>query len=150
MVLRIPTGLLLAGMLAWAAPVKPFTPSLQLGGDMSVDMLHKQNLAVVRKAVEGLRQTLPQKVDAYTTLVGVDSNGTQLIYTFEVDGGPKSDETLRKEGRERMAPRVKEGICKSAERFLRSGISIRYRYLSHTSKAEILQVDVTEKDCPSH
>ena len=148
MILRISTGLLLAGMLAWAAPMKPFSPSMQLGGDMSVEMLRKQNLAVVRKAVEGLRQTLPQKVDDYTTLVGVDSNGTQLIYIFEVDGGPKSDETLRKEGNERMAPRVKQGICKSAERFLRSGISIRYRYLSRGSKAEILRVDVSEKDCP--
>ncbi len=149
MIFKISRGLLLSGMLALAVPMKPFTPSLQLGGDMSVEMLRKQNLQVVHKAVEGLRETLPRKVDFYTTLVGVDSNGTQLIYTFEVDGGPKSDETLRKEGKERMAPRVKQGICQSAERFLKAGISIRYRYLSHTSKAEILQVDVAEKDCPS-
>jgi len=148
MILKISSGFLLATILAWTAPVKPFTPQMQLGGDMNVDLLRKQNLQVVQKAVEGLRQTLPQKVDPYTTLVAVDSNGTKLIYTFEVNGGPKSDEALRKEGQERMAPRVKAGICQNAKRFLKAGISIRYRYLSKGSKAEILRVDVAEKDCP--
>jgi len=149
MILRIPTGLLLSAMLAWATSVKPFTPKMQIGGDLNVDLLRKQNLQVVQKAVEGLRQTLPQKVDPYTTLVAVDGNGTKLIYTFEVDGSPKSDEALRKEGQERMAPRVKAGICQNAKRFLKAGISIRYRYLSKRSKAEILRVDVAQKDCPN-
>jgi hypothetical protein len=132
-----------------AAPTTPYKPSMQLGGDLNVQKMREQNLNVVRKAVEGMRETLPQKVDAYTTLVGVDSNGTTLIYTFEVDAGPKSDETLRKEGRERMAPVIKRGICRSAKRFLQAGITLSYRYLNKTGKHEILRVNVSQKDCPN-
>ena len=134
-------------MTGGAKEMKPFVPKMQLGGDLTVDRMREQNLNVVKKAVEGIGETLPQKVDAYTTLVGIDSNGTRLIYTFEVDGGPKSDETLRKEGETRMAPIVRQGICQSARRFLQAGIDIRYRYLSKASKEEILRVDVSEKDC---
>jgi hypothetical protein len=135
------------GGLSALENTRPFKPSLQLGGDLSVDRIRQQNLHVVKMAVEGIGKTLPQKVDEYTTMVGIESNGTRLIYTFEVDAGPKSDETLRKEGAERMAPIVRHGICKSAKRFLQAGIDISYRYRSKASKAEILRVDVTEKDC---
>ncbi|ADV46386.1 hypothetical protein [Nitratifractor salsuginis] len=127
----------------------PYKSTMQLGGDLSVDRMRQQNLNVVRKAVEGMRETLPQKVDAYTTLVGVDSNGTRLIYTFEVDAGPKSDEALRKEGRERMAPVIKRGVCQNAKRFLQAGINISYRYLNKTGKNEILRVNVSKNDCPN-
>jgi hypothetical protein len=133
-----------------AKELKPFVPSMQLGGDLDVSKMREQNLNVIKKAVEGIGETLPQRVDAYTTMVGIDSNGTRLIYTFEVDGGPKSDETLRKEGKVRMAPIIKRGICQSAARFLQAGIDISYRYLSKASKQEILRVDVSEKECPAH
>jgi len=134
-------------MTGGAKEVKPFVPRMQLGGDLHVDRMREQNLNVVKKAVEGIGKTLPQKVDAYTTLVGIDSNGTRLIYTFEVDGGPKSDATLRQEGESRMAPIVRKGICQSAARFLQAGIDISYRYRSKATGKEILRVDVNEKDC---
>jgi hypothetical protein len=130
-----------------AREMTPFVPKLQLGGDLHVDRMREQNLNVVKKAVEGIGKTLPQKVDAYTTLMGIDSNGTRLIYTFEVDGGPKSDATLRQEGESRMAPIVRKGICQSAARFLQAGIDISYRYRSKATGKEILRVDVNEKDC---
>ncbi len=138
---------LMISVFAGAGETAPFVPRMQLGGDLHVDRMREQNLNVVKKAVEGIGKTLPQRVDAYTRLVGIDSNGTRLIYTFEVDGGPKSDATLRKEGETRMAPLVRKGICQSARRFLQAGISIRYRYLSKGTGKEILRVDVSENNC---
>ena len=147
---KVLTILLIAGSLGLGATnLKPFKPAIQLGGDLSVDKMRQQNLAVVKKAVEGLRENLPQKVDNYTTLVGVDSNGTQLIYTFEVNAGPKSDEALKREGVSRIAPRVRQGICRDSKRFLQAGIDISYRYRNAQTKGEILRVDVGEKDCPA-
>ena len=147
---KVLTILLIAGSLGLGATnLKPFKPAIQLGGDLSVDKMRQQNLAVVKKAVEGLRENLPQKVDNYTTLVGVDSNGTQLIYTFEVNAGPKSDEALKKEGAARIAPRVRRGICQDSQRFLQAGIDISYRYRNAQTKGEILRVDVGEQDCPT-
>ena len=134
-------------LFAHEAPLTPFKPKLQTAGDISVEKIREQNLNVVKKAVEGIGETLPQKVDRYTTLTGIDSNGTQLIYIFEVDGGIRSDEALREDGKKRMAPVVKEGICKSSKRFLQSDIDIRYRYLSKATKHEILRVDVSKEDC---
>jgi hypothetical protein len=148
---RIFASILMACSLGHAAsgPVtKPFKPRIQLGGDLHVDKMREQNLNVVKKAVEGIGETLPQKIDPYTTMVRIESNGTKLIYTLEVDAGPKSDEALRSEGEKRIAPVVKRGICKSAERFLKAGIDIAYRYLNKATGNEILRVEVTEKDCP--
>jgi len=133
--------------LSAAQTLTPFTQKIQLGGDMRVDKMREQNLNVVKKAVEGIKKSLPQKIDAYTTIVNIENNGTKLIYTLMVDGGPKSDKTLREEGARRMAPVVRNGICQSARRFLQSGIDIGYRYLSKRTKKEILRVDVSEKDC---
>jgi len=143
------SGLLLLGTFAWSGEMKPFVPKFQLGGDLTVDKMRAQNLNVVKKAVEGIGKTLPQKVDGFTTLERIESNGTRLIYTFVVDGGPKSDRALREEGRKRMAPVVEAGICQSAKRFLQSGIDISYRYLSKATGAKILQVDVSERNCTS-
>jgi hypothetical protein len=137
----------LNGTLYADVPLSPFKPKLQMGGDLSVEKMKAQNLNVVQKAVEGIGENLPQKVDKYTTLTGIEGNGTKLIYTFEVDGGMRSDEALREDGKKRMAPIVKEGICNSARRFLQSDIDICYRYVSKATKNEILRVDVNKKEC---
>jgi len=126
---------------------EPFKPKIQTGEALPIEKIKEQNLNVVKKAVEGIGENLPEKVDKYTTLVGIDSNGTQLIYIFEVDGGMRSDEALREDGKKRMAPVVKDGICNSSKRFLQSDIDIQYRYLSKVTKNEILRVDVSLEDC---
>ncbi len=127
--------------------MKQFSPKIQTGGDLSVDKMREQNQIVVQKAVEGLRETLPQKVDAFTRLIAVDANGTRLIYTFEVNTGAKSDATLRKEGA-KMAPRILAGICHSADRFMQADISLTYRYISSASRAEVLRIDADKSKCP--
>jgi len=123
-----------------------FQPKLQLGNKLSIDKLKAQNLNVVQKAVAGIRETLPQKVDDYTQIVAIDNNGTKLIYTFEVQGGPQNDEAMRQKG-EKMAPRIKEGICMSSKRFLQADISVKYRYINSATKHQILAVDVDKKSC---
>jgi hypothetical protein len=130
-----------------AEVMKKFNPQIQTGGDLSVDKMREQNLIVVQKAVEGIRQDLPQKVDKFTKLIAVDSNATQLIYTFEVATGAKSDTALRQEGA-KMAPRIQNGICRSAKRFMEADISLSYRYITHTTHTEILRVDVDKSKCP--
>ncbi len=138
-----------ATLLGGAQVTKPFNPQIQMGGDLSADKMREQNLNVVKKAVEGMRETLPQKVDDYTQLVAIDGNGTRLIYTFEVNTGAKSDETMRKEGA-KMAPRILEGICRSAERFMDADISLTYRYISSATRTEVLRVDADKSKCPKH
>ena len=142
------TILLLAAItfLSAETPLKPFVPKLQQQ-TLSVEKMREQNLNVVQKAVEGIGETLPQKVDKFTTLTKVDSNGTQLIYIFEVDGGMRSDAVLKEEGEKRIAPVVKRGICHQLKRFLDSDIDISYRYLSKATKHQVLKVDVSKKDC---
>ena len=143
-------GILLLTATAWAtapASIQPFKPTIQVNGDLKIDKMRMQNLNVVKKAVEGIRETLPQKVDAYTQMVSVDSNGTELIYTFEVDAGPKSDDTLKKDGQSRMAPVIRKGICTDAKRFLQSDIIITYRYLNKATQNEILKVTIDKKAC---
>jgi len=132
---------------AYAQAMKPFNPQIQTGGDLSVDKMREQNLIVVKKAAEGIGETLPQKVDAFTKLIAIDANGTRLIYTFEVNTGAKSDETMRQEG-VKMAPRILTGMCGSAERFIDADISLTYRYLSSASNQEVLRVDADKKICP--
>ena len=130
-----------------ATPMKKFNPQIQMGGDLTVDKLRKQNLIVVKKAAEGIGETLPQRVDKFTKLTAIDANGTRLIYTFSVDAGPKSDETMRQEGA-RMAPRILKGICQSAERFMQADITLTYRYINSGTHSEILRVDADKSKCP--
>ena len=135
------------GVYAQDMPLTPFKPSIQLGGDFEIDKMKMQNLNIVKKAVEGINKTLPQRVDRLTQLIRLDSNGTKLIYTFEVDIKDKNISRVREDAKQNIAPRIKRGICKDSKRFLQAGIDIRYRYISRKSKKELLIVDVDEKSC---
>ncbi len=138
---------LVTSLLGANPTIEPFHPKMQVSGDLDIDKMKAQNLTIVKKAVEGIRKTLPQKVAAYTQMVELDSEGTELIYTFEVDAGPKNEETLKKDGQRRMAPVIKRGICSNAKRFLQSDITITYRYLNKTTQNEILKVTMDKKAC---
>ncbi len=141
------TLLLSTSILNANTTVKPFQRTIQVNGDLNIDKMRAQNLNVVKKAVEGISETLPQKVDTYTQMVSIDSNGTELIYTFEVDAGPKSDEALKKDGQTRMAPAIRKGICTDSKRFLQSDITITYRYLNKATQNEILKVTMNKIQC---
>ena len=116
--------------------------------DLPQKEMQKQNREIVRLSSEEISKTLPQTVDKYTTLTTVQGKDTTLVYTFEINTGAKSDETVKKEDRTRMQKAVTTGICQSAKRFIDAQINISYIYISTASKAELFRFDVTQADCP--
>jgi len=110
--------------------------------------LKAQNINVVKKAAEGLNETLPQKVDKYTRLIKLKPDGEHLIYVYELNVTGKSDQELTKEGKDRMTTPVTHGICTSSKRFLDSGIAITYRYVSAVTQHKLFDINVSKEDCP--
>ena len=132
---RVLTTLLLAAIALWGVQ------------DKMAEKIREQNRNVVKAAAAELGKELPKRVDAYTQLVGIDAEDEKLIYTFEINAGPKSDEQIIEEGKERMRRNVTRGVCATSERFLKSDITIIYRYISAASKKELFRFDITKKDC---
>jgi len=120
--------------------------TIGFGADISKEF-KSQNKEIVKLAVEAISKKLPQKVDNFTTLVKVDSKDLNLIYTFEILTGAKSDEFVAKDGKKRMSKNVKKGICQSSKRFLDSEINISYIYISAVSKKVLFRFDITKSDC---
>jgi len=116
--------------------------------DLPVDEMQKQKREIVKLSSEEIAKTLPQTVDKYTVLTKVEGKDTTITYTFEINTGAKSDETVRKEDRTRMQKAVTTGICQSSKRFIDAQINISYIYISATSKAKLFRFDVTQADCP--
>ncbi len=115
--------------------------------EMSTDEMKKQNRIIVKLASEEMSKTLPQNIDKYTTLQKVEGKDTKLIYTYEINTGAKSDESIRNEDRSRMQEAVTYGICKTSKRFLDAKIDISYVYRSATSKEKLFEFNVSQKDC---
>ncbi len=115
--------------------------------DDMAEKVKTQNHEIVQLAAKEISSQLPQKVDDYTQLVKLEGKGQTLLYTYEINTGSKSDDTVIKEDKSRMKKAVTQGICKSSERFLISGIDISYIYASAKSKKELFRFDVSRKDC---
>jgi hypothetical protein len=116
--------------------------------DLPISEMQKQRKEIVKLSSEEISKTLPQRVDKYTVLTKVEGKDTTVFYTFEINTGSKSDDTVRKEDRTRMKKAVTTGICQSSKRFLDADISISYIYISASSKEKLFQFDVSKKDCP--
>ncbi|WP_457596420.1 hypothetical protein [Hydrogenimonas sp.] len=116
-------------------------------GEMA-QKIRRQNIEVVKAAAEAMNASLPKKVDDYTKLLKIEPDGERLVYIFEVDAGPRSDEDLKKR-RESRTRVVTQGICATYGRFLKSGIVIVYRYVSAATKRPLFDVAVSEKECPN-
>ena len=115
--------------------------------DISPQQLQKQNKQVVQLAANELSKNLPQKVDKYTNFTAIKANGTTLIYTFEINITPRSDEDVKKNDYTRMKRNVTKGICSSSKRFLDAQISISYIYLNAITKTKLFQFDIDKNDC---
>ena len=115
--------------------------------DNMAEKIKTQNQEIVKLAAKEISSQLPQKIDDYTQLVKLEAKGQTLLYTYEINTGAKSDETVINEDKSRMKKAVTQGICKSSERFLTSGIDISYIYASAKSKKELFRFDVSKKDC---
>ncbi|OQX73610.1 MAG: hypothetical protein B6D59_05145 [Campylobacteraceae bacterium 4484_4] len=110
------------------------------------EKIRAQNVEVLKMAVSSIRPQLPQRVDDYTQIVGIEAEGEHLIYTFEVDTD-KSGKAVTEESKRRMQKRIREGICHSSKRFLQSGITISYLYQNAATHQEFFKVTVAKKDC---
>ncbi|WP_353661335.1 hypothetical protein [Hydrogenimonas sp. SS33] len=115
--------------------------------DPMAEKVKIQNQRVVAAAAKALNEDLPKRVDPYTKLVKIEGKGETLRYVFEIDAGPKSDEAVKKEGEARMQRNVTAGVCRSSMRFLKSGITIVYDYLSAHTKRPLFHIVVDEKRC---
>ncbi|MDP2894233.1 MAG: hypothetical protein Q8N78_07720 [Sulfurimonas sp.] len=109
--------------------------------------MKKQNKEIVKLAAQEISKTLPQTVDEKTKLVGVKADDTTLVYMYEINISPKSDETVKKEDYSRMKEAVTYGTCNSSKRFLDADISIRYLYKSEHSKSELFKFDINKESC---
>ena len=116
--------------------------------DLPISEMQKQRKEIVKLSSEEISKTLPQTVDKYTVLTKVVGEDTTVFYTFEINTGSKSDDTVRKEDRTRMKKAITTGICQSSKRFLDADISISYIYISAISKEKLFQFNVSKKDCP--
>ena len=109
--------------------------------------MKKQNREIASLTAESLSKDLPHTIDEYTTLTKVVSEDTTIIWTFEINTGSKSDESIRKEDHSRMQKAITKGICQSSNKFLIAGISVSYIYLSSKTKSNLFRFDISQKDC---
>jgi hypothetical protein len=113
------------------------------------DALKEQNRNVVKMAAEEMSKSLPIEVDKLTNLVDIKADDTTLVYVFEIDIAPKSDEAVKKEDHSRMQKTITDGVCRSSERFLKSDISIKYIYKNKHTKTELFTFDIDKENCPN-
>jgi len=116
-------------------------------GDFPAKEMMMQKKEIVKLVAAEINQTLPQTVDKYTTLTHIETKGETLIYTFEINTGSKSDETIQKEDRSRMQKAVTTGVCQSSRNFLEAGINTSYSYISSKSKVVLFRFDISQKNC---
>ncbi len=115
--------------------------------DVSPEQLKSQNKEISKLVAEELSKNLPQEIDKYTKLTKVDSEEANIIYTFEINTGAKSDMAVQKEDHLRMKEAVTRGVCQSSKRFMDAKITIRYIYLSSKSKSNLFQFDINQAIC---
>jgi hypothetical protein len=99
----------------------------------------------IASAVIQMRASLPKKIDAVTSAIGVEHQGTMIIYKDQIamDGARIGD--LRK--RELLRSIVANTCSAPGPRSLLGlGVSFRYVYFDLNSKP-VITVDVTKQDC---
>ncbi|MEA3419038.1 MAG: hypothetical protein U9Q90_06520 [Campylobacterota bacterium] len=121
--------------------------NISLFAEDMTEKIKMQNREVVKMAAAEMAAQLPQKVDNYTQLVDIKAKDESLVYTFEINTGAKSDDTVINEDKSRMKEAVTNGICQTSKRFLDSGILISYIYTSAASKKQLFHFDVNRKAC---
>ncbi len=109
--------------------------------------MRKQNIEIASLAAQAMSKNLPKKIDKYTTLLSVKNNATTLVYTFAINSGAKSDAAIQKEDHSKMQKAVTEGVCQSAQRFLKAGIDTTYIYVSAKTKKPLFRFDITQDKC---
>ena len=109
--------------------------------------MKKQNIEIAKLTAASISKDLPHTIDNYTKLTTVINEGATLVWTFEINTGAKSDESVRKKDYIRMKKSVTTGICQSSSKFLEAGINTSYVYVNAKSKVKLFRFDITQKDC---
>ena len=123
-------------------------PSLPIKNqDVSPEQLRSQNIEISKLAAEQLSKNLPQKIDKYTQLTKVEAVDANIIYSFEINTGAKSDKAVQQENHSRMREAVTIGVCNSSKRFLDAQITITYIYISAKSKSNLFKFDIKQDIC---
>ncbi len=131
-----------------AITISLFSSDIQIKTDeFPAKEMKKQNREIASLTAESLSKDLPHTIDKYTTLTKVISEDTTIIWTFEINTGSKSDESVRKEDHSRMQKSITKGICQSSNKFLQAGISVSYIYVSAKTKNDLFRFDISQKDC---
>ena len=112
-----------------------------------VEKIREQNQKIIKMVVKEISKDLPQEVDKYTTMIKIRDKNLTLIYTFEINTGSKSDESVRKEDKFRMEKSITKGVCQSSKRFLDAGITLIYEYKSASSKKELFAFTLNQEKC---
>ena len=115
--------------------------------EISPKDMKTQNKQIAKLAAQELIKSLPQTIDKYTTLKTVKSDNSTIIYIFELNIAPKTDETVKKEDHKRMKEAVTHGTCRTSKRFLEANITLRYIYTSATTKKELFQFNINQESC---
>ncbi|MBU1658949.1 hypothetical protein KKG72_07870 [bacterium] len=120
---------------------------LQNTNDFPQKELQSQNRDFVKLVVDEISKSLPQTIDKYTSFVKIENKDLTLFYTFAINTGTKSDESIKNEDKTRMQEAVTRGVCKSSKKFLEAQINISYVYINAQTKAKLFQFDITQKNC---
>ncbi|OHD97292.1 MAG: hypothetical protein A3E21_00630 [Sulfurimonas sp. RIFCSPHIGHO2_12_FULL_36_9] len=115
--------------------------------ELPINNMIEQNKEIAKLAAIELSKSLPQTIDKYTELTEIKADDTTLIYIYEINSAPKSDEVVKKEDRSRMQKAITKGVCSSSKRFLDANVSIRYIYKSFHTKAELFRFDIKSDSC---
>ena len=115
--------------------------------DVSPSQLEKQNTEIVQLVAKEESKNIPQKIDKFTTITKIEAKGTSLIYTFEINAAPKSDETIIKEDHSKMEQAVIRGVCQNSKRFMNAKIKKIYVYRSAVSKRKLFEFVIDQEKC---
>lgn len=115
--------------------------------DVSPEQLQKQNIQIASLAAKQLSKDLPQVINKYTTIVSVKAVDTTLTYTYEINTGAKSDETVKSEDRTNWEKIYVKNVCERSKRFLDAQVALSYVYISAKTQAKLFQFDVTQAKC---
>ncbi|MEA2017054.1 MAG: hypothetical protein U9N59_01290 [Campylobacterota bacterium] len=115
--------------------------------DVSPQQLEKQNKEITKLAAEQLSKNLPQVINKFTTITSIKADGSNLTYTFEINTGAKSDETVINEDRTQWEKLYVENVCKRSKRFLDAQVKLSYQYISAKTKVKLFRFDVTQAEC---
>jgi hypothetical protein len=133
-------------LLTILVPIIGFCAGVQ-NQELSTSEIKKQSREIVKLAAQEISKAVPQTVDNKTKLVNVEADNTTLVYIYEINISPKSDEAVKRNDYGRMKEAVTYGTCNSSKRFLDADISIRYVYKNEQSKSELFRFDINKESC---